>query len=115
MTAQFGQWPPAPIGCKVVGRCIVASDGTLNYSSKYADGTPVFTSSKNATGDYSLVLGKRPSANAQLQVTAIQAPLATAAFAESALQSPAGTFGVTSYNAAGAALDTAFNAVLLDS
>lgn len=114
MTAQFGGWPPAPIGCKVAGRCIVAGDGTLTYSSKYADGTPVFASSKTATGAYRLVLGKVPATSAQLSVTMIQAPLALKAFGESAIQTPAGTFDVVSYDAAGAAVDSAFSAVLFD-
>ncbi|MGV1080701.1 MAG: hypothetical protein ACOYD1_12790 [Candidatus Nanopelagicales bacterium] len=116
MTAQFGLWPPAVIGSKLIGRCIVNTDGTLAYSSKYADGTPVFASTKTATGEYHLVPGKPIQTTAQLQAQSIQLPLADATFADvAAIQTPVGTFDVITYNAAGAAADSAFSAELFDS
>lgn len=59
MSATFGPWPPAPIAARLVGRCAVNADGTLAFTSKYADGTPVFASSTTGTGLYTLALGKK--------------------------------------------------------
>ncbi len=103
MSGQFGGWPPAPSGATLVGRCIVGTDGVLAFSSRYPDGTPVFTTERVSAGVYTATASKVP-VSPTLAVT----PLAAVAAMASVITSGNPEFAVRTFDAAGVATDAAF-------
>ncbi len=92
----------------LVGRCVVAADGTVSYTSKYPDGVNVFTVNKTGTGVYQLIPGHPPT------VPTLSATLLAGA-ASPGMIANGGGLTVYTYDGTGAAADKSFQAYLYDS
>lgn len=105
MSATLNFYSDTPAGtARLIGICAVNADGTLASTSKYSDGTPVFTSVKNATGTYTVTLGHP-------EVAPVLSALPTGAGGARMIKVFKGVnlFGVQTFNDAGVLIDAAFD------